>query len=335
MNIGKYLKDCYPYVLAAVALVVFVGIFLSAFKIPPHAILFVAALMMAVFLFVFFREYGKRKKYYDNLLDMFERLDKKYLISELMEEGDFADSGIFYDILKQSNKSMNDEVAAQRLKAADYAEFLEGWVHEIKTPIASARLAAQNNPGEVTGRMDEDLERIERYVQNVLFYARSSIVEKDYMIKKTDLDTIVRQALRENSRALIENKISVDMDSLHITAFTDEKWVLFILSQIIMNSVKYKREEGARLVFRGEDSEAGAVLHIIDNGIGIPSADLPRIFEKGFTGENGRKFAKSTGIGLFLCKKLCKKLGIGISARSEDGTEIVLAFPKTDMFFRT
>lgn len=334
MNPGVFLKDHYLYILVAALVLAATGIFLSAFAIPVHAILFVLALLAAVFILIFTREYLKRKQYYDSLLEMFERLDKKFLIAELMDEGGFADSAIFYDILKRANKSMNDEVAAQRLQAQDYAEFLESWVHEIKTPIASARLTAQNNPSDATARMAEDLSRIEQYVQNVLFYARSSIVEKDYLIRQTTLDALVKKALRENSRLLIEHKTAVQMDSLNITVYTDEKWVLFILGQIIANSVKYAAAEHRQIVFSGEDGAQNATLHIWDNGIGIPAADLSRVFEKGFTGENGRKFAKSTGMGLYLCKKLCDKLGIQIASHSQDGTEITLVFPKTDLYFR-
>jgi signal transduction histidine kinase len=265
---------------------------------------------------------------------MFEKLDKKYLISELIDEGDFVDSRIFYDMLRRANKSMSDEVADIKLKTREYAEYLETWVHEIKTPIASARLTIENNRGSVAKSIGGDIDRIEGYVQNVLFYTRSSFVEKDYMIKELSLDALVKRALKENSRMLIENNTAVSMDGLDINVFTDEKWICFILGQIITNSVKYSRGDNPRLCFYGRDIGQSVVLDISDDGIGIPAADLPRIFEKGFTGENGRKYAKSTGMGLFLCKKLCGSLGIGISAGSGEMTTVSLTFPKTDMFFR-
>ncbi len=334
MSIRSFIKDTYPYLFAAAFALVIIGLFLQAFSIPPHAILFVLILLFALFFFIFAREYGKRKRYYGSLLRLFDKLDKKFLITELMEEGGFSDSAILYDMLRRAGKSMNDEIAFYRLQAGDYAEFLEGWVHEIKTPIASARLTIQNNPGEAADRIGEDLARIERYVQNVLYYARSSIVEKDYLIKQVTLDLLVKKALKENSRLLIGNKTAVRMENLDITVYTDEKWVLFILGQIIANSVKYTAKENASLTFSGEDGEGCAVLTIADNGIGIPPADLPRIFEKGYTGENGRRFSKSTGMGLYLCKKLCGKLGIDIVMDSESGTKVSLSFPKTDLFFR-
>ncbi len=334
MTIGRFLKDYYLYMLIAAAIATVTGIFLSAFSLPPHAVLFVLMLFAVAFIFFFAREYIKRKRYYTALRDLFDKLDKKFLIAELMDAGDFAYSAIFYEILQRAGKSMNDEIAAYKLRSEDYAEFLEGWVHEIKTPIASARMTIENNRSPVTDRIDEDIMRIERYVQNVLFYARSSIVEKDYLIREVTLAQLVSKALKENSKLLIENKIEVRMEELDIAAFTDEKWMVFILGQIIANSVKYAQAGNAIVRFWGEDTPQGALLHIADNGIGIPPADLPRIFDKGFTGENGRKYAKSTGIGLYLCKKLCGKLGAHIYAKSEHGTEIVLTFPKTDMFFR-
>lgn len=334
MSIGRYLKDHYLYILTAAAILVLVCVFLSAFSIPPHAILFVAILMIAIFVFIFVREYSRRKRYYDNLAALFEKLDQKFLIGELMEEGDFADAVILYDLMRRTGKAMNDEIAAHKLLIQDYTEFLESWVHEIKTPIAAARLAAANNPNQTTDSIQKDLADIERYVQNVLFYARSSIVEKDYMIRPATLENLVKRALRENSRMMIESGMSVEMENLDITAYTDEKWTLFILGQIISNSVKYRRAAAPKLLFRGEKNEQNAVLHIIDNGIGIPAADIPRVFEKGFTGENGRKYSKSTGMGLYLCRKLCQKLGAGISVQSESGTQATLVFPGTDMYFR-
>lgn len=333
MNIGRYLRDTYLYLLMAAAVLVVIYLFLSVFNIPPNAILFVMILIALLLTSIFMREYFKRKKYYTTLLELFDKLDKKFLISELMEEGSFADSAIFYDIMRRANKSMNDEVARYKLQAQDYADFLESWVHEIKTPIASARLTIENNRNNVTESIEEDLNRIENYVQSTLYYARSSIVEKDFLIKKVTLDTLVKQALRENSKLLIGHKIAVSMEGLDAYAFTDPKWVLFILGQLVANSVKYAQAQQAQLCFIGKETAQGTVLQIRDNGIGISLADLPRVFEKGFTGQHGRTYAKSTGMGLYLCKKLCDKLGINITASSENGTCITLVFPKTDMFF--
>jgi len=334
MNMKRYLKDKYPYLLAAVFIIVVINVFLNAFDLPRHAVLFVTILVTALFTVWFFGEFVKRKRYYDNLLDVFEKLDAKYLISELMDEGSFADSEIFYDILKRANKAMSDEVASYKAQTRDYLEYLESWIHEIKTPISSALLTIENNRNEVTSSIEQDLGRIENYVQNVLFYARSNSVEKDYIIKETTLDSMVKKALRENSRLIIENNTSIKMDGLEITAFTDEKWVNFMLGQVISNCIKYSPAQGSEIIFRGRQKPYGTVLEVSDNGIGIPPADLPRVFEKGFTGQNGRKYTKSTGMGLFLCKKLCDKLGIGISASSGEYTTITFVFPKTDMFFR-
>jgi signal transduction histidine kinase len=334
MSAGRFFRDYYPYMLAALLAAVAGGVFLRAFAVPGHAVIFVVVLFSGVFVFLVLREYFRRKRYYDEFCEMFDKLDKKHLIAELAEEGGFADSEILCACLRRAGKSMNDEIARHRLKMRDYIEFLEGWVHEVKTPIASALLTVENNRGGATDGVEEDILRIERYVQSALYYARGSFVEKDYLIRQVKLETLVKKALKDNSRLLIGHTMAVRMDALDIPVYTDEKWVTFILGQIISNAVKYTRRE-PQLHFYGEDGEAGAALYIADNGIGIPATDLPRVFEKGFTGENGRLHGKSTGMGLFLCRKLCDRLGIGIYASSAGrGTAVSLVFPKSDLYLR-
>lgn len=278
-------------------------------------------------------EYMNKRVFYNNLLHIFDSLDRKNLIAEMISAPTFKEGIILYDIMKASNKAMLEEINKYKFMQEEYREYLELWVHEIKTPIASSRLIAQNNDSESMQSVTEELERIEAFVEQVLFYSRSSTVEKDYIIKEVNLRSICFEALKKNSKLFIQNKIGVDTNSLDVIVFSDAKWLSFILNQILTNCVKYSREKEAKVSLSAERQENSIILSINDNGIGIQAQELSRIFDKGFTGTNGRKNERSTGMGLYICRKLCLKLGLGISAVSQygKGTTITIIFPKSSM----
>ena len=202
------------------------------------------------------------------------------------------------------------------------------WVHEVKTPITSAHLIIENDKNISTIRIDDELNKIDHFVEQALFYARSTALEKDFKIEKTTMKTLVLEALKGYSKQIIGVRGRPVFVNLDIPVFADRKWCVFIIGQIIANSVKYAKGD-LILTFEGSSFENGRSLLISDNGIGIAEADLQRIFDKGFTGENGRNIRKSTGIGLYLCRKLCRKMNMEISAASssENGTTIKIIFP--------
>lgn len=279
-----------------------------------------------------YAEYRKKKKFYDMLLTSLERLEKKNLLAEILPEPDFCEGRILYEVLRESNKACMEEINRYKAMHEEYREYIEMWVHEIKTPIASSKLIAQNRRSEATDSIDEELDSIEGYIEQALYYARSNSVEKDYIIKETSLEKPVYAALKRNSKLLIASGISVTAQELDVKALTDAKWVEFILSQLIINAVKYAREKDAAIKITARTLENSRVLTVADNGIGIPAEDLPRVFDKGFTGTNGRLRGKSTGMGLYICKKLCDKMGSAIYASSDgNGTEISLVFPRSSM----
>ncbi len=191
----------------------------------------------------------------------------------------------------------------------------------------------ENNKNEATKSIDEELDKLENYIEQALFYARSNTVEKDYYIKANKLKDIVNESVKKNKNILIQNKMAINIHDLDITVYTDSKWTQFILNQIIQNSVKYKKQDNnSEIEIYSKQGKEKVILYIKDNGIGIKKGEITRVFEKGFTGTNGRlQNKKSTGIGLYLCKKLCDKLGISIELNSiqNEGTEIRLVFPKS------
>ena len=275
----------------------------------------------------------KKEKLLPKPFKHFDSLDRKNLIAELIEPPSFAEGIILYDIVKGSNKAMLEEINKYKFLQEEYREYIELWVHEIKTPISSSKLIVQNNRSEAMDSIFEELVKIENFVEQVLFYSRSNNVEKDYIIKETNLKKLCFNSLKKNSKLFIHNKIKVTTENLDINVPIDEKWLEFILNQILTNSVKYSDKENSEVKIFGQKHENSITLSICDNGVGIPENELGKIFDKGFTGSNGRKNERSTGMGLYITKKLCDKLGIGISAQSKfgEGTTIILTFPKSSM----
>ena len=278
-------------------------------------------------------DFIRKKKFYDNVMHNLETLDKKYLLHELLDPPHFAEGDILCEVLYQCNKSMADEVSVYRNHSKEYREYIETWVHEIKTPIASASLVYENNKTPATQSMYEEILNIENFVEQSLYYARSNYVEKDYAIKSCNLKDMVATTLKQHSKQLIENKTAIEMKQLDVTVFTDSKWVQFILGQLVLNAIKYQSKRPLRLTFTAEKEAQHVSLLIQDNGSGIAEQDIGRVFEQGFTGENGGNFAKSTGMGLFICKKLCGKLGLSISLDSVlgQGTTVTITFPVGNM----
>lgn len=166
-----------------------------------------------------------------------------------------------------------------------------------------------------------------------MFYSRSTDVQKDYIIKETDLFDVVNLVIRRNARYFIRDKIKLELEKRDITVFTDEKWLEYILNQIVVNSIKYRRKEGAVISVYAQQRQNAVSLFIRDNGIGISRKDIGRVFEKGYTGVTGREYKKATGIGLYLVKKLSTKLGISVGIASEEGkgTTVELVFPKNEI----
>ena len=278
--------------------------------------------------------YYVRRRYLNQLLDMAEQLEERYLIPEIMTIPEKADEQVFYQIMKMAEKSMLEKIGAIQNERKEYKEYIEQWIHEVKTPITAMKLLCENNRSPFTREILAELENINHYTEQALYYARSEHAEKDYSVREIDLCDVVHSAIADNKYLLRQSNMTITIDDIENRVYTDDKWVRFILNQIIGNAIKYRTEQPA-LVFSTTKTNDRVVLSISDNGIGIPQSDLPRIFEKGFTGRNGRTGKNSTGMGLYLCKRLCDKLGIGLTALSENkGTTIALSFQMNDFVIR-
>lgn len=334
MSLGKFLKDKWLFCIMQVVIVVFVGALLAVFQVNLYGILFVCVGITLLQGGALFGEYLGKRNYYRRLQEVVENLDQKRLVGELIDEPEFEEGKLWWEVMKRMSKSMNDEVAYYRRLQEEYKDYIETWIHEIKTPLACMALMCENNKNDFTKKMLMENNKVEHYVEQALFYARSTSLEKDYVIKTVSLESMVRSAIKKEARQIIETRATVQLEGLDYQVFADEKWVAFILSQILTNSLKYRKGQ-LSLECKAYENETQVILTISDNGIGIPAKDLGRVWDKGFTGENGRNYAKSTGIGLYLCKKLCKKMNLGIKIESsqEEGTCVQLIFPKDKRIF--
>lgn len=330
MRFRDYLKDKLLYIILLIACILSVEILLIPIINYVYIKIYVAIVPIVLFLIPFFIEYYKKKEYYSEIKARVNELEEKYLITELLPKGDFLDAKINKDNILEIGKSMLENVNKYKYLQEDYKEYIELWIHEIKIPIATSKMIVENNKSEITKSIDEELDKIENYIEQALYYARSNTVEKDYIIKKNNLKDIVSSTILKNKTTLIQNNVKIEMENLEEEVYTDSKWCVFILSQIIQNAIKYSKKQNKEIKLYAENKKENVILYIKDNGIGIDKAEIGRVFEKGFTGTNGRQEKKSTGIGLYLCKKLCDKLCIGLEIASEKeiGTEVKLVFPK-------
>ena len=331
MDFKLFFKEKAITILLLLFGIITIEIFLMAYNVGMFIKIYIPLIIMGLYMISIIIEYFKRKKFYDNLLKMLEELDEKYLITEIIKTPNFLEGQIFKNSLEQIDKSMLENVNKYKYMTEDYKEYIELWIHEIKIPISASKMVIENNKNAITKSIDEELDKVENYIEQALFYARSNTVEKDYYIRKVVLKEIVNESIKKNKSSLIQEKISIDIHDLEIEVNTDNKWIVFILNQIIQNSIKYRKKENSVIEIYANQGKENVILYIKDNGIGIKQGEITRVFEKGFTGTNGRlSNKKSTGIGLYLCKKLCNKLGIGIELNSvqNEGTEVKLVFPQ-------
>lgn len=326
MNGNLYWKNRIPFILTNLVCMILLTLFLLACGNSVSVIgliLLVWVLILTAGMHIAFRG---RKKELGELLALAEQLEERYLIPEVMERPERAEDQVYYRLLKMAGKSMMEQIGEIHRERLEYKEYIEQWIHEIKTPIAAMKLLCENHRMDFTRELLLELEKTNRFTEQALYYARSEHTEKDYAVREISLADVVHQAIADNKYLLLQNAVRIEVGDMGGMVYSDEKWVRFILNQLIVNAVKYRagKPELRFSVCRRQDKE---VLSVEDNGIGIPACDLPRIFEKGFTGENGRTMQQATGIGLYLCKRLCDKLGIGITAESAgSGTVIRLSF---------
>lgn len=330
MSLRDYFKDRIKSMMLNIISLITLSVFLFSVGNTVDTIVTIIIAWGILYVVIFIYGYRKRSTYFNELLKTAEKLDKKYLISEVIDSPPYLDAKPYYFLMKKARKSMLEEINKIKINRKEHKEYIESWIHEVKTPISAIKLIEENNRTSVSRTVLEELDNIDRYVEQALFFARSDEVEKDYLIREISLKDSINQTLIRNKYMFILNNIDVELGDIDKNVFSDSKWLEFIINQIIVNSIKYRRNDCSKIKIYTKDIKNGIQLIIYDNGIGIPENEINRIFEKGFTGAKGRVNGKSTGIGLYLCRKLCDKLGLIIRAESKENvyTKIIITFPK-------
>ena len=306
--------------------VVFIAIFFVMFylyNLPLEALIytgsfcFLAALIASIFDYANYKESYKKLNFLEqNILNDLDALPKSLDIR----------IDYYHKIIEKLYEELEKLTQENRQKNTDMVDYYSMWVHQIKTPIAAMNFLLDNE--EVDQKiLQQELFKIERYVEMVLTYIRLDSISSDYVITKINLDEVVKDSVKKYATIFINKKIKLNYVSHETMVISDKKWLSFAFEQILGNSVKYTSTSGEITIETCENK-----LIIEDNGMGIKEEDLPRIFEKGFTGFNGRYEKKSSGLGLYLCKKTLDKLGhhIEISSKVGEGTRIEITFPKED-----
>lgn len=329
MSFRKYIFDKVPFIIFNIIVFLFCAIIMKVSNSSLRVIGILAFIwFMPILIFMIF-DFFSKKRFYSEIVTIVNKLDKKYLLPEMIKRPKCYEGKIVYDVLEECNRAMHEHVNEYKIMQSEYREYIETWIHEIKTPIALTKLVAENSEGKTKTIIQSETKKIEGYVDQVLYYSRSNHVSKDYIIKEFEIKETLNKVIRNNRYELINGRFQIDVENVTGIVITDEKWLEFIINQIIVNAIKYKKEVNPRIRSYTNISSDSLVLTIEDNGIGIVDKDVDRVFEKGFTGYNGRVYGKSTGIGLYLCKKLCLKLGLNITLTSEYGkvTKVNIIFP--------
>lgn len=289
---------------------VFAGVF-ALYRLPVQAVAYAAAVCLFFGCVWFAVDFGKFTVRHRTLRRLCEEAELGVERLPPPAGGLEADYQALVRALDAARRAQNDQM--QR-RYADMTEYYTVWAHQIKTPIAAMRLLLQSGEGAENRALSDELQRIEQYVEMVLGYLRLESGSSDYVIRAYDLDGIVRQAVRKFASQFISKKLRLDYEPVRTEVLTDEKWLLFVIEQVLSNALKYTRTGGIAITL-----EEPKTLCIRDTGIGIAPEDLPRVFEQGFTGYHGRDDKRATGIGLYLCRRILTRLGHTITIESEPG----------------
>lgn len=331
---SAYLRDRAPALAVAGSSLACVCAVLAVLGLGWQAILLVMGILVSFAVVCLLWDCRRQAAYFREALALVESLADGNLghFVSLAPEPVSLEARVAQKLCGDVSRWSSEALSAEAARSHEYREYVELWVHEAKTPVAAAKLVLANMHGQDAAKLARELDRIELQIEQVLFYARSTSLSSDYAIRETALAQVARQAVKRNARLLIERGVAPSVELADdVLVYADETWLLFILNQLLVNAAKY----GARSIRVSAHEEELAtprgrtVLEVRDDGCGIPAADVPRVFDRGFTGENGRAFGQATGMGLYLVALSCEKMGLGLGIASEEGagTRVMISFP--------
>ena len=335
MTLREFLSDRLKRIALQVICAGLATLFLFATGTQPGVLVILLIVFLLVFLTVNMFDFFQQRARLLELKSILDGLDRKYLFTECVPQPKGLFERRLFDLTRLAGRDMTGAVSDAQASQREYREYVERWVHEIKAPLTAARLICRELDGDTRRKLTAELSQIEAHVERALFYARAENPEQDCLIRQIELEKIAAQAIENHRSLLIQNGIRVEMKHMNCAVYTDEKWAVFILGQLLQNAARYRGSEpvitlSAKLLGR----QAQLIVH--DNGIGIPAHELPRVFERGFTGSNGRIRGGSTGIGLYLCRKLAVFLELELRMDSQEGagTTVTLTFPAKENLTR-
>ena len=327
MNIGKYFQSNWKtYIMPIVSIVVFtLGLFM--FQMPVRVVIAPGLVCLEAMIIYMVIDYREQKDKYRILSNSTQLIEEAF---DNMPETDDVIEQQYQEMVKILAEKLNSSKLAENDKYNSMLDYFSIWVHQIKTPISSMRLLLDGEDSKEARKVASELNRIEQYVEMVLTYLRLDSQTNDFVFRKCCIDEIVRQSIKRFARDFISKKLSLDYTGIEGDIVTDSKWFGFVIEQVLSNALKYTYEGGIR-IYRQED-----MLVISDTGIGIAAEDLPRVFENSYTGYNGRSKEASSGIGLYLCKRICDSLGVKLCIESEvaKGTSVYIGLTQDNVVFK-
>ncbi len=327
-----YLEEKIVVILLFCSFVFLVSLFFGFFMVPFLYILIFVFVMFGLFFGYLFLSYWILLKRYQKMISLVDHLEEIYLISEVLKKPKGLENQAYFYALKRSSKAYLDRIGLLETEALEYQEYVERFAHEIKTPISVLSLMFDNQKNY---EMKQEVQKIERLLEQMLYYARSRNTENDYFVKELLLSDVVHSVVLDFRESLLLSSVKLDIHDLERTVYSDEKWICFIISQVVQNAIKYMDGFSKKLEIYSLEHQNNIVLVILDNGIGIKEYDLGRVFEKWFTGSDRTK-TQATGMGLYLAKKLCDRLGLEIRLESKENvyTKVCIVFPKSHMYMK-
>ena len=353
MTFHEFISDHLGKIILHTLIMTSMSVILLTTGTQPDIIVLLLVILLLIGITVYIIDFIRCRSHLKELENIMSGLDQKYLFIECIPQPRTAYERRLFGLMRASYKSMLGAVSDARSAGREYREYIESWVHEIKSPITAAKLISHSLEAEAGRRLTQELMQIEAHVERALFYARAESPERDFIIREVGLEEIVAKTIETYRTLLLQSNMRIETENLNHQIYTDSKWACFILGQLLQNAARYKKMSSAELQDLPHEPEVCQeaphatrndacvisisaksdarflVLTVSDNGIGIPPHELPRVFDRGFTGSNGRARGGSTGMGLYLCRKLSDVLNIDLQITSvwQEGTQVTLSFP--------
>lgn len=331
-SLKAFLKDKAFFIALSGLLTAFIAVVLAVLQVSTGGIIFVSIVIFGGALLYLAFDYARQASFWKKMASASNSLEKSAYFVDLIDEPTTLQGHIAHDAIFAVLRADNQEITDLKTKLHDNSDYIELWVHEIKTPLSAAKLIAKRMRGSDAASLSRELERMDNLIGQVLFAARTETLTNDYIIREINLANIAKEACKSHMHYLTSLGVSFEFQiDPDITVLADKIWLEFIIAQVVLNSAKYDATTITFTSFESEQESSSSctVLEIKDDGCGIPAEDVARVFDRGFTGEVGRAHGSATGMGLYLVARMCFGMGLSCMLASEEkvGTRVQISFP--------